>query len=144
MLFSLGAVFVNAPSARKRIEIPYQTPLISQRKGLTDAVYQTLFLRPPMVQPPPITPAVPQQTPVDTQPTAVDFETLAWAPIPGITALKRGNQAGFATALGAVTAGTAASVYIAGQSTYSAPQMIALSGLSAYGLTVLVNHIFVQ
>ena len=49
MLFSLGAVFINAPSARKRVEILYQAPLISQRKGLSDAVYQTLFLNPPMV-----------------------------------------------------------------------------------------------
>ena len=147
MLFSLGAVFVNAPSARKRVQIPYTPPLINQRKDLTDAVYQTLFLNTPTtVQPPPvIEPVVTKESPQpETQQELRDLDALAWAPVPGITALKSGDTAGFATAIGAVTAGTAASVYIAGHATYSAPQMVAVSALSSYGITVLVNHIFLK
>ena len=147
-IFSFGAVFVNAPSARKRVEIPYTSPLINQRKDLTEAVYKSLFLNTPetVTVPTSIEPMVTKQEalPAQKPKTERSIDALAWTPVPGITALKGGNSAGFATALGTVTVGTAASVYIAGQATYSAPQMVAVSALSSYGLTVLVNHIFLK
>jgi hypothetical protein len=33
---------------------------------------------------------------------------------------------------------------MAGHATYTAPQMVAMTALSSYGLTVLVNHMFLD
>ena len=49
-----------------------------------------------------------------------------------------------AAALGVVAVGTTASVYMAGHATYAAPQMVAMTALSTYGLTVFVNHLFLK
>jgi hypothetical protein len=147
--FSLGAVFVDSPSARMRKEIAYTPPLLSMRSAITAAQYEVLFLQQPteqaIIESPVIVQSVPPpQDAISTSSRDMDLTRLAWAPVPGITALKSGNTAGFATALGAVGAGTAASVYIAGHATYSAPQLTAVSVLSTYGLTVLVNHMFLK
>ena len=69
---------------------------------------------------------------------------LAWTPLPGITAYKQNDMAGFASAMGMVAVGTTASVYMAGHATYAAPQMVAMTALSTYGLTVFVNHLFLK
>ena len=154
MLFTLGGIFVNAPSARKRTSIEYSTPLLEQRNALAKAPYDVLFLSPPddgfapnlaIAENKPMGPEKKKAAPEKQKRTAPgNLANLAWAPVPGITALKTKNNAGFATALGTVTVGTAASVYVAGHSTYSAPQMVAVTALSSYGLTVLVNHLFVK
>ncbi|MGB0640096.1 MAG: hypothetical protein ACPGTU_12225, partial [Myxococcota bacterium] len=73
-----------------------------------------------------------------------DMAKLVWTPIPGITAIKQGDTKSFVSALGVVGVGTAASVYVAGHATYSAPQMTAMTVLSSYGLTVLANHVFMN
>jgi len=147
--FRLGGVFVNTPSARERDEFSYSSSLIEHRRTLTNAQYKVLFLNAPEGDTISLEPLVTKQQevpdPMDPKKVvASNMERLAWAPVPGITALKTGNTAGFASALGAVTLGTAASVYVAGHATYSAPQMVAVSTLSSYGLTVLVNHIFAK
>ena len=146
--FSVGAVFVHTPSARARKTMIYEAPLLSNRQAITAALYDVLFLQQPsgqvVLEPPPITKAPPQGDEKTESAKPTDLAQLAWTPVPGITALKSGNTAGFATALGAVGAGTAASVYIAGHATYSGPQLVAISTLSTYGLTVLVNHMFLQ
>jgi hypothetical protein len=152
--FSLGAVFVDSPSARMREEIHYSPPLINHRAALTAAQYDVLFLQQPTTQAIVNTPIITQEaessstesnllTTADSTKTP-NLDRLAWAPVPGITALQSGNTTGFAAALGAVGVGTAASVYVAGHATYSAPQLVAVSALSTYGLTVLVNHIFLK
>jgi hypothetical protein len=146
-LLNLGAVFVKAPDARHRKSIRYQDPLISQRSAITTAQYEVLFLAPPADAPLPsaldLTVSVPAITPDITKiKTAPPLDTLAWVPVPGITALRADNKAGFATALGVVGVGTAATVALTGHATYSATQMAGMSALTSYGLTVLVNHIF--
>jgi hypothetical protein len=143
---SLGAVFIDAPAARKRIPIHYQGPLVAKRMEIAEAQYQVLFIEPDEITlpesvvtapPPPSQPAIPASM-------NSDMAKLVWAPIPGITALKQGDTKSFATALGVVGVGTAASVYVAGRATYSAPQMTAMTVLSSYGLTVLANHVFMN
>jgi hypothetical protein len=146
-LLNLGAVFVKAPDARHRKSIRYQDPLISQRAALTTAQYEVLFLAPPADAALPsavdLTVSVPAITPDITKiKTAPSLDTLAWVPVPGITALRADNKAGFATAVGIVGVGTAATVALTGHATYSATQMAGMSALTSYGLTVLVNHIF--
>jgi len=144
--FSLGAVFVDFPSARMRKEIQYSPPLLNNRAAMTAAQYEILFLQQPKIQ------AIVETVPVITEPeppqvtskNGPDLNRLAWMPVPGITALQSGNTTGFVSALGAVGVGTAASVYVAGHATYSAPQLIAMTTLSTYGLTVLANHIFLK
>jgi hypothetical protein len=145
--FSLGAVFVDSPSARMRKEIRYSPPLLNNRSALTAAQYEVLFLQQPATQTILEAPIITKETelaPESGSKGAPDLTRLAWAPVPGITALKSGNTTGFATAVGAVGVGTVASVYIAGHATYSGPQLVAISTLSTYGLTVLVNHIFLK
>jgi hypothetical protein len=144
-ILTLGAVFVDAPAARKRVEVRYQDKLLNYRKEMTDSLYSTLFLTPP---PDAKIPAAPLPV-ADTQPAPArrgepDLDRLAWTPLPGITAYKQNDMAGFATAMGVVAVGTTASVYMAGHATYSAPQMVAMTALSSYGLTVFVNHLFLK
>ena len=147
MQLSIGGVFVNAPSARKRTTLEYSKPLLERRTELAKAPYEILYLSPPEDNFAPDVSIVENKTmgPEKRKKTPRGNDAnLAWAPVPGITALKSNNTAGFATALGTVTLGTAATVYVAGHSTYSAPQMVAVSALSSYGLTVLVNHLFIR
>jgi hypothetical protein len=142
-VLTLGAIFVDAPAARRRVEVPYTDTLVNHRKAITDALYDTLFLTPPAGASVPKLPVV-ATAPAPRQKGETNLATLAWAPVPGLTALKQDNTVGFATALGVVGAGTAATVYMTGAATYSAPQLIAVSTLSSYGLTVLVNHLFLD
>jgi len=143
-VLTLGAVFVDAPAARQRLELPYAGELINHRKRLTTSMYESLFLTPPEGAEIPTLP-VAQAVPTKPKTTGeADLARLAWTPVPGMTALKQGNRAGFATAMGVVGAGTVASVYMAGHATYTAPQMVAMTALSSYGLTVLVNHMFLD
>jgi hypothetical protein len=143
---SIGAVFIDAPAARKRIPIVYQESLVSKRMEIAEAQYRVLFLEPSKISLPEPVVTAPTPTPESTAPTTSngDMAKLVWAPIPGITAIKQGDAKSFATALGVVGVGTAASVYVAGHATYSAPQMTAMTVLSSYGLTVLANHIFMN
>ena len=147
MQLTIGGVFVNAPSARERTTLEYEKPLLELRNDLAKAPYKILYLSPPEEN------IAPNMALAETSPLGLEkrprirregVANLAWAPVPGITALKANNTKGFATAVGTVTLGTAASVYVAGHATYSAPQMVAVSALSSYGLTVLVNHLFVR
>jgi len=145
-VLNLGAVFVNAPDARHRVSIRYQDSLSSQRMAIAKAQYDVLFLSSPAdaAIPPPIDVAVnvPPRPADIVKKVEPSLDTLAWAPVPGITALKAGNKADFLTAVGIVSAGTAASVALTGHATYSSTQMAGMSALTSYGLTVLVNHIF--
>ena len=144
-VLTLGAVFVDSPAARKRGEIDYTGSLLEKRQEITKQLYSSLFLTPPdkaevavFVTP---TPASPTSAPSTASTKPVNSANLVWAPLPGITALKQNNTVGFATALGVVGAGTATSVYLSGHATYSAPQMIAMTTLTSYGLTVFMNHL---
>ena len=147
-LLNVGAVFVHAPDARTRTSIRYQDSLIPQRTKIAKAQYEVLFLEAPadtaLPEPVELVVAVPEPSPVLKQTVAPSFDTLVWAPVPGITALKSNNKAGFATAVGIVGAGTAATVALTGHATYSATQMAGMSALTSYGLTVLVNHMFLS
>lgn len=142
----IGAVFVDTPEARHREIIAFSDTLLNHRRAIAQAAYTVLFLTPPTN----IT--VPEEAPVITkapEPASTPFsvsslDQVAWSPVPGITALKQGNNAGFVTAIGVVTAGTAASVAWSGYASYSAPQMIAMNAITGYGLTVLVNHMFIE
>ena len=142
---TLGAVFVGAPAARKRVQVNYEDKLIDKRKEMTDSLYATLFLVPPADA------KIPTLV-MPTEPAKVaraangepDLARLAWTPLPGITAYKQNDMAGFASAMGMVAVGTTASVYMAGHATYAAPQMVAMTALSTYGLTVFVNHLFLK
>ena len=143
---ALGAVFVNTPTARKRVQVAYEDRLIDKRREITDSLYATLFLVPPADAKVPelvTASAKPQRTPQKASGEA-DLARLAWTPLPGITAYKQDNMAGFASAMGVVAVGTTASVYMAGHATYAAPQMVAMTALSTYGLTVFVNHLFLN
>ena len=143
-VLTLGAVFVDSPAARKRAEITYTNNLIDKRKEMTEKLYSSLFLSPPE-KPELITLAPVQKAPVQkAAPRSTDLSKVAWAPVPGITAVQQNNMAGFAAAIGVVGAGTATSVYMAGHATYSAPQMIAMTTLTSYGLTVFVNHLLLK
>jgi hypothetical protein len=142
-VLTLGAIFVDAPAARRRVEVPYTGTLVNHRKAITHALYDTLFLTPPTGASVPKIPVIATK-PAPRKKGEADLATLAWMPVPGLTALKQDNTVGFATALGVVGAGTAATVYMTGAATYSAPQLIAVSTLSSYGLTVLVNHLFLD
>ena len=140
---TIGAVFVDAPSARRRTSIPYNESLIERRREITNGLYESLFLAAPDDAEIPTVVLNAKPAPAaGTEP--VSLNRLAWAPLPGVTAYKSDNMAGFASALGIVAVGTGASVYIAGHATYSAPQMVAMSALTSYGLTVFVNHLFVK
>jgi len=145
-LLNIGAVFVDAPEARHRVSIRYKDPLVSQRAAIAKAQYEVLFLAPPAdaAVPEPVELAVAVPVPEIKEKTGPSLESLAWAPVPGITALRANNKAGFATAVGIVGAGTAATVALTGHATYSATQMAGMSALTSYGLTVLVNHIFLD
>ena len=142
---SLGAVFIDAPAARKRVPIHYEGSLVSKRMDIAKAQYQALFLEPAEITlPEPVVTAPPAITKQKPASKDADIAKLVWAPIPGITAIKQGDTKSFATALGVVGVGTAASVYVAGHATYTAPQMTAMTVLSSYGLTVLANHVFMN
>jgi hypothetical protein len=136
---------VDSPAARKRGEIDYTGSLLEKRQDITKQLYSSLFLTPPdkaeaaaFVAPTPTSST--SSTPTPSTKT-VSSANLVWAPLPGITALQQKNTAGFATALGVVGAGTATSVYLAGHATYTAPQMVAMTTLTSYGLTVFMNHL---
>jgi hypothetical protein len=147
-VLNIGAVFVNAPEARHRTSIRYQDPLVSKRAAIASAQYEVLFLVQPADASLPdsalLAVTVPTPAPEIKKKTALSLETLAWAPVPGITALRANNKAGFAAAVGIVGAGTAATVALTGHATYSATQMAGMSALTSYGLTVFVNHIFLD
>ena len=142
---TLGAVFVDAPTARKRVQVNYEGQLIDKRREMTDSLYATLFLVPPpdATIPTVTAPAKPPKTPPTTS-GEPNLARLAWTPVPGITPYLQNDMAGFASALGVVAVGTTASVYMAGHATYAAPQMVAMTALSTYGLTVFVNHLFLK
>ena len=141
----VGAVFVESPEARQRESIFYDDSILAHRSSILKATYTALFLTPPN------NPTVPEAAVVAAavSPSSVSDDlmnptnTMVWAPLPGITAYQQGETAKFATALGIVGAGTAASVAWSGHAAYSAPQMVAMNAVTAYGLTVLVNHIFI-
>ena len=143
----IGAVFVDTPEARKREYIEFKDSLLTHRRALAIKTYHALFLSTPdginLPELPTVSPPAPPEDLAFTPKTS-DFERMAWTPLPGITALKQGNSAGFVTALGVVGAGTAASVAWSGHASYSAPQMVAMNALTGYGLTVLVNHMFLN
>jgi hypothetical protein len=141
---TLGAVFIDAPAARSRITIEYTGPIVARRSEIAKSQYSVLFLDPPTNALPPIVESAPPEPPPKKSDSDYEMAKLVWAPVPGITALKQDDNAGFATAVGLVGAGTAASVYMAGRATYSAPQMVAMTALTSYSLTVLVNNIFVK
>ncbi len=143
-VLTLGAVFVDAPAARQRGEISYSNNLIDKRKEITEGLYNSLFLSKPAKAEVLSLAAPTESAPKTSLPTSPNLSRMAWSPIPGITAIKQNNMTGFATALGVVGAGTATSVYMAGKATYSAPQMIAMTSLTSYGLTVFVNHLFLK
>jgi hypothetical protein len=140
----VGAVFVATPEARKRDTVLYDSALIAHRRSIATVTYQSLYLTPPVGIDVPELPVVTKAPPPETMKPMSSLERMAWAPLPGVTALKQGNTAGFATALGVVGVGTAASVAWSGHATYTAPQMAAMSALTGYGLTVLVNHMFLN
>jgi hypothetical protein len=143
----IGAVFVNTPEARKREYIEFKDSLLTHRRALAIKTYHALFLSPPAgIELPALPEITPPVLPVEPEyiPKQSDFERMAWTPVPGITALKQGDSAGFVTALGVVGAGTAASVAWSGHASYSATQMVAMNALTGYGLTVLVNHMFLN
>ena len=141
----VGAVFVETPEARQRESILYEDSILSHRASILKATYTALFLTPPN------NPTMPDAAVVEAAiaPPRVSgaltspINNLAWVPLPGITAYRQGDTAQFATALGIVGAGTAASVAWSGHAAYSAPQMVAMNAMTAYGLTVLVNHVFI-
>ena len=142
---TLGAVFVDAPEARKRVQVNYQDALIEKRKEMTDSLYTTLFLIPPPdAKIPAMALSNKTQKTVQEKSGEPNLARLAWTPLPGITAYKQNDMAGFASAMGMVAVGTTASVYMAGHATYAAPQMVAMTALSSYGLTVFVNHLFLK
>ncbi len=144
-VLDVGAVFVDTPEARQRESILYDDALLTQRSSILKATYKVLFLSPPpnpSIPEDAVGPPVAAASQVAPPPPSAPA-SLAWTPLPGITALNQGNPTGFATAVGIVGVGTAASVAWSGYASYSAPQMVAMSALTSYGLTVFVNHMFV-
>jgi len=145
-VLDVGAVFVDTPEARQRESILYDDALLTHRSSILKATYKVLFLSPPpnpVLPEDAVAPAVAAASPVVSSTASAPSASLAWTPLPGITALNQGNPTGFATAVGIVGVGTAASVAWSGYASYSAPQMVAMSALTSYGLTVFVNHMFV-
>ena len=142
----IGAVFVDTPEARHREIITFDDALLNHSRAIAQATYKVMFLTPPTnITVPETVPVITKAPAPEVNPLNVSsLDQVAWTPVPGITALKQGNNAGFITAVGVVTAGTAASVAWSGYASYSAPQMIAMNAITGYGLTVLVNHIFIE
>jgi hypothetical protein len=142
-ILMVRSVFVATPAARKQVKVPYSDTLVRHRSEINSALYESLFLSPPDGAKIPKIPVV-ATAPTPRNENVVNMAASAWTPVPGYTALKQGNKIGFVSAMGAVGAGTAASVYLAGHATYSAPQLVAMTALSSYGLTVFVNHLFLD
>ena len=77
-----------------------------------------------------------------TPPSAAAVRAMAWAPVPGLPHLARGDHGAFARSLGVASAGTAIGIGLAGQATYTRGQFVTVSVLSTYAITTLANHLF--
>jgi len=152
----LGALWVNAPAARKRVSIKLTGSPVDQRQEIYSSQHALLSIEPPSdtlaaapvpapvaaPTPQPVKPVV-RRPPEPRKPMSdATLRAMAWAPIPGLPHLARGDNTAFAQSLAIAGVGTAAGIGMAGKAAYTKPQFIAASVLSTYTFTAMANHLF--
>jgi hypothetical protein len=163
----LGALWVKYPAARKRRSIALTGALIDHRSDIYKSQHQLLFLEPgegslaqvPAVlaaapTPKPVTPQIkpvtprikPDPTPKPKKPrtptSQATLRGMAWAPVPGLPHIVRGDNGAFAKSFAVAGVGTAVGIGMAGKATYTKSQFVIASVLSTYTFTTLANHLF--
>lgn len=88
------------------------------------------------------TATAPPVAPAAADPSLDRLRRLAWVPLPGMPSIARKDWSGVAKSWGLVVPGSAAMVYVSGRAAFTAPQMVGMSALSVYSLTVLANTVF--
>lgn len=137
---------LNSGTTKARVEKPGL-----QADQLWGLVHESLLLEVPPGGPPesafadpgpsdgPSGPSGPDAAPADARLTA-----LAFAPVPGLPAMKQKNGAGLGAAIAIAVAGTAATVGAAGHTSQSAPELVGFSLVGFYASTVFANHVTIK
>jgi hypothetical protein len=135
---TLLSVWAGAPNAQRRASAVLEADPDLDRGPVRGSLYAVLQLDlPPDPAPVAAVAAAPAPAaPVDP----ARLRRLAWAPLPGLTAMAQGDGRGAATSLAIALPGTAAMVAVAGSATSSPLGMIGLSALGYYALSVSVNQ----
>ena len=92
--------------------------------------------------------AAPASAPANAAPSSTaapsidHLRALVWVPLPGAPSLARKDWAGVAKSWAVAVPCSVVMVYGAGRAAFTAPQIVGISALSVYGLTVAVNSAF--
>lgn len=145
-----GAVVANSGLNTGPTKARVEKPSL-EAEQLWGLVHEALLLEVPTGGPPESAFAdpAPTETPEDGGPKVVaadakKLNALAFAPVPGLPAMKQKNGAGVGAAVAIAVAGTAAWVGAAGHTTQSAPELVGFSVVGFYATTVFANHVTIK
>jgi hypothetical protein len=145
----ISALWVKHPEARRRLSITLKGSPVDHRSEIYDSQHKLLLLAAPTTS---LAAAPLQETghaapvvraPVKREPLSeATLRGMAWAPIPGLPHLVRGDHSAFAKSLAVAGVGAAVGIGMAGRATTTKGQFIATSLLSTYTFTALANQLF--